>query len=138
MQFTFGFHAVSRQVLVFVMLLSFLGQAFASPSVCINTERDTANGASVSSERNVVMQSPCHQMMSSLEANVDRAMNCCDQDAMAIDHSCSCPDGSCAGSLSFISYLPISSLFITETSAIFELQRFTSQIDSALFRPPIV
>lgn len=137
----FSTNSISRQVLVLVMLLSFLGQAFASSSACVTTGLEISlEGKSTGLESREMMAAPCHQGMASMDVDTEMnlAMDCCDQDSMAIDHSCSCPDGGCAGSLSFISHISTSSLFISEVSAIFKLNRFASQIDSALFRPPIV
>ena len=131
------FHRIRRQVLVLVMLLSFLGQAFASSSACVTSGLESKT---TGSENREMMAAPCHQEMASMDVDTEMnmTMDCCDQDTMAMDHNCSCPDGGCAGSLSFISHISTSSLFISEVSAIFQLHRFASQIDSALFRPPIV
>lgn len=141
MSFSMSCHHLCRQVLVLVMLLSFLGQAFASASVCMSPDdKRGSESRSVSLERSHAAQLPCHQMMSEEKVNnsMSMAMDCCDQEVGSLDHSCSCPDGGCTGSLSFLSYAPSSTRFMSDIPAIFKPQRFSSQVDSALFRPPIV
>lgn len=141
MSISLRIHHMCRQALVLVMLLSFLGQAFASASDCMSPkDKGGSENTSASLERNSDAQSPCHQVMSEVKADIDMsmAMDCCDQETATLDHSCSCPDGGCTGSLSFLPHASSSTRFMSEAPAIFKPQRFSSQIDSALFRPPIV
>ena len=129
---TFRTSHISKQALVLMLLLSFLGQAFASASVCAMSMENSDLIVAESSEMNTSL--PCHQQMIETETT----MECCDEGSMTMDHSCSCPDGGCAGSISFISNVSSNSSFNHNAVSSFITPRFTSQIDSALFRPPIV
>ena len=135
--------------LAFMLLVSFcltyMGQAFAMPMVCMMPSNDVndVNPASVNSA------SPCHQTMA--EPNVStqpmaesETMDCCEQMNSAGDtsltlssHDCSCSDGGCGASLTFLSSFSCSSLTISDQPHYYSTSGFPSQIDSALFRPPI-
>jgi len=126
-----------KQVLVFVMLLSFIGQVFATTSICaMAMDKVEGNGISAMSS------APCHDMMddSTKTSSIsnDSSMACCDNESMGISHDCACPDGGCAASISFSLTSSTSSLVTSELAIQFASSSFISQISSALFRPPIV
>lgn len=133
---------ISRKRLALTLLISFfltyMGQAFALPMAC-----DMANGDNDTGETTSEV-SPCHSMQANpkalLEAqasSISIVMDCCDQTDASITHDCACPDSGCGASLTFILNVSSSSLAISEQALYFSSPRFLSQIDSALFRPPI-
>ncbi len=126
-----------KQVLVFVMLLSFIGQVFATTSICaMAIDKVDGNGTSA------MAASPCHDMMDAQLDNSgisnDSSMACCDNESMGISHDCACPDGGCAASISFSITSSTSPLATSELAIQFASSSFISQISAALFRPPIV
>jgi hypothetical protein len=118
--------------------LNYMGQAFATPMMCIMPANSQANVAS-----------PCHHMMSESAVSTQRvvkssAMDCCDDTNIEDDarstissHNCSCLDGGSGTSLTFLASFSCSSLNISELSYYYSTMGFPNQIDSALFRPPI-
>ena len=133
---TFTASRISKQALVLMLLLSFLGQAFASVSVCamsmVSSDVMIVEASEVTSSL-LDGSLPCQQQMIETET----VMDCCDEGSVMMDHSCSCPDGGCAGSISFISNASNSPSFNHDAINSFITARFSSQINSALFRPPI-
>ena len=126
--------SISIKSLVLTLLLSFIGQAWALPAIC------TMSDAEVSSS------SPCHDMMmaeglailgSSEIDSTEIEMDCCDPITMA-DSSCSCPDDGCSASFSFSSQDVTDSFSYNEQANYYSQSGFPKQINSALFRPPIV
>jgi len=120
--------------------LTFMGQAFATPMICMMPGNGSANDTSSSTVP------PCHQMMSEASSSAQSpagTMDCCDQmdsgsDGLKmISHDCACPDGGCGASLTFVTSFPSSALTISEQPDYYSTIGFPSQIDSALFRPPI-
>jgi hypothetical protein len=118
--------------------LTYMGQAFATPMMCMMPANTEANDAS-----------PCHHTMS--ESAVSNqpvvksgAMGCCDQknlegdeSSMISSHNCSCFDGGCGASLTFLASVSCSSFSINELPYHYSTIGFPNQIDSPLFRPPI-
>ena len=142
-------HSASRnKSLTLTLLVSFcltyMGQAFATPMVCMMPMNDMANAST---------PSPCHLMMS--ESNIDHPsmadtgaamgmMDCCDASNSDSDsgltitsQGCTCADSGCGASLIFIASFSCSSLSISEQSYFYSTIGFPNQIDSTLFRPPI-
>lgn len=131
--------------------LTFVGQAFATPMVCMMPADE--------------MISPCHQMLTKAKSDDSQSnsyqavseitafkkavshsmlMDCCnDTDSTSEASStmnsdqCACPDGSCATTLSIITGLSNSSRLLSEQPNYNSITGFPSQIESALFRPPI-
>lgn len=131
--------------------LTFVGQAFATPMVCSTSVDETT--------------SPCHQMQTKAksddsESNSYQAvseitdfkkgathsmlMECCNDTDSTNEASstmnsdqCACPDGSSATSLSIITGLSNSLRLLSEQPNYNSITGFLSQIESALFRPPI-
>ncbi len=133
---------ISNKRLTLTLLISFfltyMGQAFALPMVC-----DMSSGE-VSSSEAVSAVSPCHRvqadqgMLKAAEtSDLNMLMDCCDQGDASFTHDCACPDGSCAASLTFTLNVSTSFLAFSEQALYFSTTRFLSQIESALFRPPI-
>lgn len=131
-----------KKRLALTLLVSFcliyMGQAFAMPMICMMPV--SANEYSSSAD------SPCHQMMSESSDSVQLTndtgvMDCCDQmdsDGLIMtSHDCACPDGGCGASLIFVTGFSTSALTISEQPDYYSTIGFPSQIDSALFRPPI-
>ena len=119
--------SISLRSLVLTLLLSFIGQAWALPTVCNMVETEASNA------------SPCHSMMaeeSSTEVKTQLAMDCCDTPTMA-DSSCSCPDSGCSASVPVSTQASTSSYSFNEQGNYYSQSGFPSQINSALFRPPI-
>jgi hypothetical protein len=127
-----------KQVLVFVMLLSFIGQVFATTSICtMATDKVVSTGTSG------MASAPCHEMMMDTQLDnsgisSDSNGTCCDDESMAISHDCACPDGGCAASITFGTISSTSSLVASELAIRFASSSFISQTSAALFRPPIV
>lgn len=121
--------------------LTYMGQAFATPMICMMPVNNiSSNDASSSPD------SPCHQMMSEAsdsDQSPTGTMGCCDQMDSGSDglkmasHDCACPDGGCGASLTFVTSFPSSVLTISDQPDYYSTIGFPSQIDSALFRPPI-
>jgi hypothetical protein len=140
-----GQKAIAKHALVLMLLLSFLGQAFASVSVCVMSI-DNSKSLLLEVPLKVALEAPlpCHSIMK--EDNVDEvssselpsAMDCCDDHSIAMDHDCGCPDGSCSASMSFSSQEITSSFTYSEQANSYSQLGFPTQISSALFRPPIV
>ncbi len=116
--------------------LTYMGQAFATPMICMMPVNDTSSST----------VSPCHQIMSEASGSAQapiEIMDCCDQmdsdsDGLIMtSHDCACPDGGCGASLTFVISFSSSALTITEQANYYSTTGFPSQIDSALFRPPI-
>jgi hypothetical protein len=141
--------AIAKHALVLMLLLSFLGQAFASVSVCVMSIDNSKSlllevPLKVALEAPLEAPLPCHSIMT--EDNVDEAssselpsaMDCCDDHSIAMDHDCGCPDGSCSASMSFSSQEITSSFTYSEQANSYSQLGFPTQISSALFRPPIV
>jgi hypothetical protein len=118
--------------------LTYMGQAFATPMMCMMPANTQENGAS-----------PCHHTMSESVVSdqlvvKNNAMDCCDDTNIEGDesstissHNCSCLDGGCGASLTFLASFSCSSLNISELPHHYSTIGFPNQIDSALFRPPI-
>ena len=134
---------IHKQMLVLVVLLSLVGQAFATTSVCLMNMTPASSEAAKSSQSSMAedinMASPCHKMMNT---NSSVLMDCCEQSSdsdssLANNDHCACPDGS--SSLSLL--LPFSavkdSALVADGTISHFTSRFISQISSALFRPPI-
>jgi hypothetical protein len=117
--------------------LTYMGQAFATPMICMMPANAQANAAS-----------PCHHKMSESVVSTQlvvksSAMDCCDdkniedERSTISSHNCSCLDGSSGTSLIFLASFSCSSLNISELPYHYSAIGFPNQIDSALFRPPI-
>lgn len=131
--------SISLKSLVLILLLSFIGQAWALPAICTMSETEVSSA------------SPCHDMMMAAgsvilessditSADIESAemnMDCCDPVAMT-DSSCSCPDNGCSASLSFASQAFTDSFSYNGQVNYYSQSGFPNQINSALFRPPIV
>jgi hypothetical protein len=134
--------------------LTYIGQAFAMPMMCMMPASDEVDSSisSVSVAKFTDAEfkglSPCHQMMSETSTAADATpdnvgiMDCCDQvdsdSGVAIStHDCACSDGGCSASITFFSSFSYSSLNVSEQPYYYSTIGFPSQIDSALFRPPI-
>ncbi len=142
----------SQQALSLVILVSFLltftSQVFATSVICLMDQPSIA----ISQDD----RGPCDSMSAKTEGSISNLddftandllitnlMDCCDQYSLSsttsspMSSGCSCPDSGCAASISFMTGLPSSSLFISEQANSYSTAYATSQIDSALFRPPI-
>jgi hypothetical protein len=133
-------------LLLLSFFLTYMGQAFATPMMCMMPASERVE-LTPSSQTNGA--SPCHHMMS--ESTVSNqlvvkssAMDCCDDISFKGDESstisspnCTCLDGGCGSSLTFLASFSCSSLSISELSYHYSTMGFPNQIDSALFRPPI-
>lgn len=136
--------SVSLKSLVLILLLSFIGQAWALPVVCTMSNNDFTNSEVSNSEilaTDVLVDkksaSPCHMMAIASSATSSNAqMDCCDSPTMA-DASCSCPDSGCSASIPFSSENSTSSYSYHEQANYYSQSGFPNQINSALFRPPI-
>jgi hypothetical protein len=118
--------------------LTYMGQAFATPMMCMMPANTQAN-----------VESPCHHTMSESAVSTQfvvkkSAMDCCDdinfkgdKSSTISSHNCSCFDGGCGASLIFLASFSCSSLNISELPYHYSTIGFPNQIDSALFRPPI-
>jgi len=130
-----------------------MGQAFATPMICMMPANEIADASPVpsSSAQSSSAQSntmlPCHQVMPEASGSTQSpigAMDCCDQmgsesdDLIMTSHDCACPEGGCGASLTFVSSFSSTVLTINEQPDYYSTIGFPSQIDSALFRPPIV
>lgn len=119
--------------------LAYMGQAFATPMICMMPVNDVSSNDVSSSTA-----SPCHQMMSEAsDQSPTGTMDCCNQmdsdsDGLTMtSQDCACPDGGCGASLTFVTGFSSSALTISEQPDYYSTIGFPSQIDSALFRPPI-
>jgi hypothetical protein len=125
--------------------LTYMGQAFAMPMICMMPASEMA----ASSVSTASASSPCHHRMpessnttqSTSEVGI---MDCCDQmdsdNAAGLPmsvHDCACADGGCGASLTLLISFSSCSLNISEQPHYYSTIGFPSQIDSALFRPPI-
>jgi hypothetical protein len=117
--------------------LTYMGQAFATPMMCMMPANTQANVAS-----------PCHHMMSASAVSKpvveSGAMDCCDDTNFKGDKNltisslnCSCLDGGSGASLTFVASVSCSSLSIFEVPYHYSTMGFPNQIDPTLFRPPI-
>lgn len=145
---------IHKQITVLVVLLSLMGQAFATTSICMmnmtNSGNETFNNISASS-------SPCHDAKNSGAGDIEATFlegdkvsdslknTCCDQtsgssstDFELTDSSCSCLDSGCSVSSIPFSNAVNQSHSSSDSVIIYSNSRFISQIRSALFRPPIV
>jgi hypothetical protein len=133
--------ALRNKRLALLLLVSFcltyMGQAFATPMMCMMPANSQANVAS-----------PCHHMMSESAVSTQlvvksSSMDCCDdtniedERSTSSSHNCSCLDGGSGASITFLASVSCSSLNISELSYYYSTMGFPNQIDSALFRPPI-
>lgn len=128
--------------------LTYMGQAFAMPMICTMSASEMAALTASSL--------PCHQMISEASAStqpiatiVETAadtdtMDCCDHMDSLNDtgltissDDCTCPDGGCGASLTFLTSFSCSALTISGQPHYYSTIGFPNQIDSALFRPPI-
>ena len=140
--------SISLKCLVVTLLLSFIGQAVALPDVCTMAQsgsimKNVMMNQSLSESTSIQQTGalPCHSMTMSQDLTTSpdnqMAMDCCDSPTMA-DSSCSCPDEGCSASF------PSSNQNITSASSYSEHRNyysqpgFPNQVNSALFRPPIV
>lgn len=140
--------SISLKCLVVTLLLSFIGQAVALPDVCTMAQsgsimKNVMMNQSLSESTSIQQTGalPCHSMTMSQDLTTSpdnqMAMDCCDSPTMA-DSSCSCPDDGCSASF------PSSNQNITSASSYSEHRNyysqpgFPNQVNSALFRPPIV
>jgi hypothetical protein len=122
--------------------LTYMGQAFATPMMCMMPANAQANAQANAA-------SPCHHTMSESAVSTQlavksRVMDCCDDTNLEGDerstissHNCSCLDGGSGTSLTFLASVSCSSLSISELPYHYATMGFPNQIDSALFRPPI-
>ncbi len=130
--------SISLKSLVLILLLSFIGQAWALPAICTMSETEVSSA------------SPCHDMMAEgsailaiadiASADIESAemnMDCCDPVTMT-GSSCSCPDDGCSASLSFASQAFTDSFSYGGQVNYYSQSGFPNQINSAVFRPPIV
>lgn len=154
--------SISLKCLVITLLLSFIGQAVALPDVCIMEQMGVSNegldeGMPAMAKTFITTQDegdlPCHTMshrvstLKNADQGVDQSsaspnqnqvtMDCCDSPMMT-DSSCSCPDNGCSGSVPFFSQNITDSSSYSEHRSYYAQPRFPTQINSALFRPPIV
>lgn len=140
--------SISLKCLVVTLLLFFIGQAVALPDVCTMAQsgsimKNVMMNQSLSESTSIQQTGalPCHSMTMSQDLTTSpdnqMAMDCCDSPTMA-DSSCSCPDDGCSASF------PSSNQNITSASSYSEHRNyysqpgFPNQVNSALFRPPIV
>lgn len=149
------------QCLVMTLLLSFIGQAVALPDVCTMAHTHTATLSSidvaidgaVDVDRDMSEKSipPCHRMnmAQNLPAPDDkqqtenqRTMDCCNSpdllDGASMDGaSCSCADDGCSASFPLPNKSLTGSPSFSEHRQYYSQPGFPSQVNSALFRPPI-
>ncbi|MGK0248026.1 MAG: hypothetical protein ACI910_000754 [Oleispira sp.] len=131
--------------LALLLLVSFcltsMGQAFATPMMCMMPANSQANAQANGA-------SPCHHTMSESAVSTQlvvesRVMDCCDDTSIGDDSStisspdCSCLDGGSGASLTFLARVSCSSLSISELPYHYSTMGFPNQIDPTLFRPPI-
>jgi hypothetical protein len=140
-------HSASRNkrlalTLLMSFCLTYVGQAFATPMVCMMPANEVTK---------VSASSPCHDMMSESNSNVQSmtatstkidVMDCCDSTTSdaglaMTSHDCACADSGCGASFIFIASFSCGSLSINEQPHYYSTIGFPNQIDSALFRPPI-
>jgi hypothetical protein len=132
--------SISIKSLVLILLLSFIGQAWALPAVCTMTKGGMSKAVMpaadmVTIERNST--SPCHMMaIEDSAASSGAQMDCCDSPIMS-DSSCSCPDDGCSASIPFSTENSTSSCLHSGQANYYSQSGFPNQINSALFRPPI-
>jgi hypothetical protein len=125
-------------LLLLSFCLTYMGQAFATPMMCMMPANSQANAVT-----------PCHHMMSeSIVSNQlvakSSTMDCCDDISFKGDESstinspnCTCLDGGSGVSLTFLASVSCSSVSISELPYHYSTMGFPNQIDPTLFRPPI-
>ena len=136
--------SLQKQVLVFVMLLSLIGQAFATTSICVMAADEVVVNDGVA-----MVSPPCHDMVMDTQldksnlikthsSSSDPNRGCRDGERVGISHDCACPDGGCTASIFFSMTSSTRFIVASESAVRFADSSFISQISSALFRPPIV
>lgn len=144
--------SISLKCLVVTLLLSFIGQAVALPDVCTMAQsgsimKNVMMNQSLSESTSIQQTGalPCHSMSMSMTMSQDlnaspdkqRVMDCCDSPTMA-DSSCSCPDEGCSASFPSSNQNITSASSYSEHRDYYSQPGFPNQVNSALFRPPIV
>ena len=140
--------SISLKCLVITLLLSFIGQAVALPDICTMAQPESImmnDGLTKSVSIQQTGASPCHSMSMSMTMSQDlnaspdkqRVMDCCDSPTMA-DSSCSCPDDGCSASFPFSNQNITGMSSYSEHRNYYPQPGFPRQVNSALFRPPIV
>lgn len=138
MKFHLHRHSTRIKSLVLVLLLSFVGQAWALSDVC-----SMPSMADVSiADMRMANSSPCHSMNSPSD-NVNSssmAMDCCDsasQTDQAMPHDCSCPDSGCSASFTMAVGFTSAVHIVHEQAAHYSTIHFLNRISTSLYRPPI-
>ena len=140
--------SISLKCLVVTLLLSFIGQAVALPDVCTMAQsgsimKNVMMNQSLSESTSIQQTGalPCHSMTMSQDLTTSpdnqMAMDCCDSPTMA-DSSCSCPDEGCSASFPSSNQNITSASSYSEHRDYYSQPGFPNQVNSALFRPPIV
>ena len=146
--------SISLKSLVITLLLSFIGQAVALPDVCTMAQSESIMKNVMVNEsltKSVSIQQtgtlPCHSMSMTMTMTMSQdlpsspdnqmAMDCCDSPTMA-DSSCSCPDDGCSASFPSSNQNITSASSYSEHRDYYSQPGFPNQVNSALFRPPIV
>jgi hypothetical protein len=124
-------------ILLVSFCLTYMGQAFAIPMVCMMPAAEVADPST---------SPPCHLSTSDFNDSAQPmtgTMTCCDQinsddaNLTMSTHDCACPDGCYGATLTFISSFPCNPFKISEQPYSYSMMGFPNQIDAALFRPPI-
>jgi hypothetical protein len=126
-------------ILLVSFCLTYMGQAFAIPMVCMTPAGEVADSnASL----------PCHHSTAESDhitqpITETGTMNCCNQmnsddaNLTISPHDCACPDGGYGAPLTFIISFSCNPFKISEQPYSYSTMGFPNQIDAALFRPPI-
>lgn len=124
--------------LVFVLLLSLVGQVWAVPDVCSMMSLPVNETTSVSQDSAV---SPCHSMNKQSVDSLFTQMldtDCCDSNlGLTNQHQCSCPDSGCSASSTMAVGFTNAVHIVHEPAVHYLTIHFLNQISTSLYRPPI-
>jgi hypothetical protein len=130
-------------ILLISFCLTYMGQAFAIPMVCMMPAAEVADSkASLPCHHSMVESDHSTQPITETGAETG-TMTCCDQmnsddaNLTMSTHDCACPDGGYGATLMLISSFSCNPFKISEQPYSYSTMGFPNQIDAALFRPPI-
>jgi hypothetical protein len=147
MKFHLHRHSSRIKSLVFILLLSLVGQAWAVSAVCTMTGMTNVDMAN----SEIAERSPCHTM-SSLSSDDARAevvsadstaiysmsMDCCDSSSDTTNqHDCSCPDSGCSATFTMAVGFTSAVHIVHEQAVHYSTIHFLNRISTSLYRPPI-
>ena len=120
-------------IIITLMLLTFIGQAFASASISCNHDMAMEPESSVASNSNMPNTTDHTRMMLDSEESANSQsmlMDCCQEE-------CKCPMSGCVSVSLLFSHVHFNAGVITQQKIVQLPLVLQSQINTSLYRPPI-